>query len=122
MRWREAIKGLLDAVERLNGIIDRLRAEVADLNTIAGLPLIESERAARKAESERDGVTARLNQAEEAAGTLAEALDNFERAFARMPDAGLTDNDPRWRWWHETAEARMAARERLDAYRRGVGR
>ncbi len=38
----------------------------------------------------------------------------LERAFSSMPDAGLTDEDPRWHWWYDTAEVREEAREVLS--------
>lgn len=39
-----------------------------------------------------------------------EALNDLLHAFTSMPDAGLTADDPRYAWWHETADVRDRAR------------
>jgi len=43
------------------------------------------------------------------------ALEWLLADFSRMPDAGLTADDPRYAWWYETAESRKHAREALAA-------
>lgn len=43
-----------------------------------------------------------------------EALRELLNAFCSMPDRGLRQGDPRWDWWHDTADARDAARAVLD--------
>lgn len=40
-------------------------------------------------------------------------LATLEKAFSSMPDAGFTDQDPRWKWWYQTEPARRVAREWL---------
>ena len=47
---------------------------------------------------------------------LREALERTTAALARMPDAGLAEGDPRYRWWYDEAAPALAeAREALAA-------
>ncbi len=55
----------------------------------------------------------RCEAAEAQLAKAREALEALERDFSRMPDAGLTADDPRSAWWFETADTRKAAREAL---------
>jgi hypothetical protein len=50
-------------------------------------------------------LVARLEAYEKAGKQMHEAL----LKWASMPDAGLTDEDPRYWWWFETSRARMDA-------------
>ena len=71
----------------------------------------------RRAEQERDEAVAVLAQLVDVVADLREQLrqtqetgDALERWAASMPDVGLTDSSPRWKWWHAGVALRRAWR------------
>ena len=57
-----------------------------------------------------DTIEAALREAQEREARVRGAYDELWRWVSRMPDAGFTEQSPRWNWWHQKPDPDEAKR------------
>lgn len=103
-RWREACQQITTAgtiAEAERARLEKLAQEGQNESVRLHNEVVRLEADLEKSEAER----ARLEEERDYAISQHEGLlartTRLEEWASRMPDAGFTDQDPRWAWWHE---------------------